>query len=260
MGEAARRETLAKLHQEHSTFEARVREVSRRFLGARYKLDPLGEGPTARIDRDPIVRFDRVDCLTFVEQVLAFAQRERFDEAVSLLQRYRYQGGEIRWRKRRHLMELQWLPQLAKAGALVDITARVGGEATRVAKRTITRRHYPGGYARFKRRMGHAAPTGDIALPYLPPKALRARIDALPPVTMLALVRKTGVLAPLFIKHVGLVLRDGKGGAPVFRHAIHVFGRVVDEPLPKYLARHARDPKTLGFHVVELRPARFAHQ
>ena len=254
LGDGGRRRTLAELHREHPTFEARVRAISHRFLGTRYQLDPLGEGAQARIDRDPIVRFDRVDCLTFVEQVLALAQRAGLDAAITLLQRYRYTDGEIRWRKRRHLMELQWLPQLTRAGALVDVTAAVGGEATRIARRTVTRRHYPGGYARFKRRMGAAVPTGDIALAYVPPTALRTRLSALPAVTLLALVRKTGRLAPLFIKHVGLVLKDGPGGALVFRHAIHIQGRVVDEPMEKYLARHAKDPKTLGFHIVELRP------
>jgi len=246
--------------QKEPALARRLDLVSQRLLGTPYRLDPLGEGPRAHIDRDPIFSLARVDCLTFVEQTLALAQRFSKDEAVKLLQRYRYEGGEIRYDRRRHLMELQWLPGLAKEGLLKDVTRAIGGEMTRVLKRKVTPRSYLGKLGRFKRFMGKRLPVGEIHLSYVPKKALARglakRTLHIGPGTIMALVRRTARWAPIVIKHVGFVMK--KGEALVFRHAIHVPGRAIDEPLARYLRVQNRDPKSLGFHFAEPLPARAA--
>ena len=45
--------------------------VSAKFLGTAYVASPLGEG-TGK-DPDPLVRYDAVDCLTFVEEAIALS-------------------------------------------------------------------------------------------------------------------------------------------------------------------------------------------
>ncbi len=49
-------------------FEARLERVIRDSVGTPYFDGPLGEGPTGIFDRDPLVDFTRVDCVTSVEQ------------------------------------------------------------------------------------------------------------------------------------------------------------------------------------------------
>src|SRR5258706_453940 len=84
---------LAELQKGKLSLVERVNRVSARFLGTRYVRDPLGEGSKAGEDPDPLVDLARVDCVTFVEQVLALAQRPTLAEGVTLLQRYRYARG-----------------------------------------------------------------------------------------------------------------------------------------------------------------------
>src|SRR5712692_3563301 len=49
----------------------RLLDVSERFLGTPYVVSPLGEGGGK--DADPLIRFDAVDCLTFVEETMAIS-------------------------------------------------------------------------------------------------------------------------------------------------------------------------------------------
>ncbi|MBN1783778.1 MAG: DUF1460 domain-containing protein [Alphaproteobacteria bacterium] len=48
-----------------------LEQHSEKFIGIRYQDSPLGEGPNALYDKDPLFRFDRFDCLTYVETVMA---------------------------------------------------------------------------------------------------------------------------------------------------------------------------------------------
>ena len=166
--------------QREPDFARRLERVSTRLLGTPYRLDPLGEGPGGTIDRDPIFNLRHLDCLTFVEHTLALAQRPRRAEVVSLLQRYRYEGGEIRYDRRRHLMELQWLPSLAKDGLLREVTREIAGEDTKVFHRKVTVRSYLGKLGRFKKRMGRRLPVGEFHLPYVPKQVLKKVLESEP--------------------------------------------------------------------------------
>src|SRR5260370_23692250 len=104
--EAAMRELSAK------PLGTRLLDVSERFLGTPYATSPLGEGQGK--DADPLIRFDAVDCLTFVEETMAisFANEPREVEPILIDLRY---AREVAFDDRNHLMEAQWLPHnLAK--------------------------------------------------------------------------------------------------------------------------------------------------
>jgi hypothetical protein len=231
----------------------RIERVSARFLGTRYVRDPLGEGKGGHWDPDPLIDLNRVDCLTFVEQVLALAQRTTLNGATSLLATYRYDGGQVSYRRRRHFMELQWLPGLVRVGLLRDLTPEVAGDAARTLVREVTRESYRGAFRRWPRRLGGSLPLGSIRLSYVPTSKAPALAGKIPPGTIMALVRRTPESWPVVVTHVGFVVRRAQ--ELVFRHAIHVAGRVIDEPLDRYIARHARDPRSLGFHLAEAIPA-----
>jgi D-alanyl-D-alanine carboxypeptidase/D-alanyl-D-alanine-endopeptidase (penicillin-binding protein 4) len=240
---------LRELQASRLSFAERIARVSERFVGTRYVRDPLGEGKGAPVDPDPLIDLGRVDCLTFVEQVLALAQRPSLEEATALLQRYRYENGRVSYERRRHFMELQWFPGLARQGLLRDITRAVGGDAVRAFERKVGERSYRGSFREWRRKLGQALPQGRIRLDYVLARAAPSRAGRIAPGTIMALLRRTPRSWPITITHVGFVVR--RGDALVFRHAIRRAGRVIDERLERYLARHARDKRSLGFHFAE---------
>ena len=65
---------LAGLADRHSDPTERLIAVSSMFLDTPYLNSPLGEGAGHPPDPDPLIRFDGVDCTTFVEQTMALAR------------------------------------------------------------------------------------------------------------------------------------------------------------------------------------------
>jgi len=81
------------------------------LLGVEYYLGPLGEGVGASIDNDPLFDLNKVDCVTFCEQVIAFALTENsFDEFLENLKKIRYKNGEISFENRNHFTSVDWIP------------------------------------------------------------------------------------------------------------------------------------------------------
>src|SRR5258707_13724837 len=80
LGEADREAAVRELSAK--PLGTRLLDVSERFLGTPYAISPLGEG-TGK-DADPLILFDAVHCLTFVEETMAisYAADPRGVEAV----------------------------------------------------------------------------------------------------------------------------------------------------------------------------------
>ena len=60
---------IQKVIQTHPTRAENIDTYSRLALGTPYALDCLGEGTEGRYDKDSLMDFSRVDCLTFCEQI-----------------------------------------------------------------------------------------------------------------------------------------------------------------------------------------------
>ena len=56
-------------------------------LGTPYARDCLGEGTEGKCDKDPLIDFTRVDCLTFCEQILALAISKDYRDTLKNLQK-----------------------------------------------------------------------------------------------------------------------------------------------------------------------------
>src|SRR5207302_5609965 len=106
---------------------ARIEKMSEGFLNTPYVVSPLGEGKGHPPDQDPMIRYDQVDCLTFVETAIAMSVAKKAVEVEPLLQRIRYES-EPAYQNRNHLMEVQWIPNNVKKGFLVDVTRKYGGD------------------------------------------------------------------------------------------------------------------------------------
>jgi len=212
----------------------RTRVASEAFLGTPYVLSPLGEG--AGVDPDPRVRFDGVDCLTFVETALALGNAGDADDALAVLDDIRYRDGSApAFENRLHLMIAQWIPDQIRKGYLEEATARFG-ETTEV------RVAYDEATWKTRRGALRALPwqpelEGAFTLPTLPLARAIAVAGELPEGLVINVVRKARPDRLNRVTHTGLVIvRDGRR---YVRHASTGRGEVIDEPIERFLGRHA---------------------
>ena len=234
----------------------RIEVFSHIYLGVPYQRGPLGEGPAGAFDTDPLISLQKVDCVTFIEQVLAMSFSRDLDSAEQVLRRIRYRDGVVRYKSRNHFAEADWLPNNIAAGFLEDITAKVAGADVRVASRTVDKAAWyeakttaslegvelqslaEGEKARLAealREAGMDVPAQPVSLPYLPMSALPKHLDALPSGAVLSLVREDQPDAPVLVSHQGLLVRHG--GETFFRHAVQDEA-VKDSPLLEYFYKY----------------------
>jgi len=234
--------------------QERLLRVSERFLGTPYLFSPLGEG--SGVDPDPPFRLDAVDCLTFVEQVLAMSLAQGDAEVPVLLERIRYASTPT-YEDRNHLMEAQWLPNNQRKGFLVDVTRRYGGEDVVRVSKTLTALTWS---SRSSMALGlprARQPRGSFPMDMIPLERALARARRAPTGTILVVLREDLPLKATRVTHLGFVVR--KGRRAWLRHArrgANGEGRVVDEDLETFLARHARYDKwkVSGVSLFQVRP------
>lgn len=226
------------------TLSRRLDEVSKSFLGTPYKLGPLGEGPKGEFDRDPLVRYDKFDCTTYVETVAALSIQPDKAKAEKLLQKIRYEGGKPTFEARRHFPETDWIPGLIKDGYLEDITKEVAGDKAKVVTKKIRKGEWfrslstaalegfdDAPLADRSRRahelqsLGDRFGSVDASLPYLPLENLPELLDKIPSGTVANLVRED--LPEKFVLVTHQVFFFDKDGRKVVRHA--AFGKQVQE-------------------------------
>jgi hypothetical protein len=207
--DALLRETSAKEPNVH----ARLQLYSAAAKGTPYALFCLGEGPTAKYDRDPLIDFSRADCVTFIEQMLALALSSDYEQMFATLVRIRYKNGEIGFTTRNHYTHADWAPN--NGWLLEDVTAELGGALCLDMTKTIDR---PG----FFRKLGvpdselQNVPAPQImTIKYIPTANLPQIKDKLQGGEIVSIVQK---MPGIFSAHTGFVFRDEYGNVLV-RHA-----------------------------------------
>lgn len=260
---------LAKIHKKHPNLPDRVAAVSERFLGTPYRLGPLGEGPTGEYDRLPLYDFRRVDCTTFVEQVMALSLEPDLDKALETLRKIRYKDGQVSYETRNHFTELDWVPHNRWAGYLKDITLDVAPDKTRTATKKVSKRDWYvhkstadvlgfGGDAEAEkeRRLGHLRELGAkyqdemAALPYVPMQNLPQLLERIPSGTLANLVRADQPDKETMVSHQILLIRKGK--TLYVRHA--AFDKQVEDvPALDYFYRYFNSSwPLLGLNLQEI--------
>lgn len=210
----------------------RIDAISELMLGLPYADGPTGEA--AAPDPDPLVRYDVFDCLTFVEEVLALSLAGDPYHAAELRNAFRYgAGAEVDYARRRHFMELQWLPG-AVADGLLRQTSREYGETIR-GDREITAETWR---AWRKTDTFHMSPSqlpaGRFDLDILPLDTAIAQADRIRPGSLIMIVRDDYEHIPLRITHLSMVL---PGSPRMIRHATRMTSsmKVRDHELRYYL-------------------------
>ncbi|MCB9674995.1 MAG: DUF1460 domain-containing protein [Alphaproteobacteria bacterium] len=230
----------------------RIDRVSESMLGHPYVNDPLGEG--RGVDRDPPVRYDAYDCLTFVEEVLALSLGGDPDHAAEVRLALRYDEGEIDYARRNHFMELQWIPHAIARGWVRDTTADYG-TPTRM-ERVVDEATWNAWRSRGKFALtDEELPKGQMQLDVLSLDDAIAAAGRVRPGTLLLTVRADRSWNPIWISHLGIVV---PGDTPTVRHATKMGeGSTRDHGLVWYLEHLKTYDKWPAVGVAMLEPVEY---
>lgn len=236
----------------------RLSRISEGFLGTPYRFSPLGEGAGATVDSDPLMSFVEADCLTFVEQAVAFAVSDKYGEAQSHLNRMRYVDGVPKYEWRNHFMTAQWLPNNERAGYFRDITGEVGGAHTVTMREDLTAPKWRQRRRDFAVALAESdVPFGNYERQMIPLAKVADVMEKIPDWSVVWFIRSELRQIPSRFAHLGFVYR--RDGQLWMRHAAKsVHHRVVDVPFPRYLASMRRQTKwpVEGIALMEVsRPA-----
>ncbi|MBX3176967.1 MAG: DUF1460 domain-containing protein [Candidatus Hydrogenedentes bacterium] len=233
---------LAALHAAHPDFLTRFKQIVADSAGTPYHDGPLGEGPGAPHDSDPLIDLTRVDCVTFVEQSAALAWGRTFPDVTDKLQHIRYAGGQIDFGARHHFLVADWIPGNPWCR---EITGALGIETATVT-RTISRAEF---FRKVKApEVGQDIPDRDVSVTYIPigqAEQLARTLD------QPALIVFIGHVDWLFALHCGVFLPEGPGAGSLY-HASSREGKVVRMDLGAYAAEQAN--RYLGMAVYAIAP------
>ncbi len=257
--------------------QVRLDLFSRLFVGLPYGAGgPLGEGETGRYDQDPLYRFDTFDCTTFVETIVSLALTSNVDQFEDMMDKIRYENGEVDYLKRNHFPSLQWIPYNVENGLLEEINDQVLARSEqKLAEAVIS---LPGWLKKIKleeikvpmasveekqfllqelRSLAANYSPVTARLMYLPINTLVANpalLKRIPHATIVNFVRPNWDLTDLIgthmnVSHQGLIFRKRDG--LFLRHA-STTGKVKDELLLDYLKKFENHPTLKGIHLMQV--------
>jgi len=217
----------------------RIDVATQSFLGLPYQNDAVGEGRAP--DLDPPARYDRFDCLTFVEEALAMVLAADPVDAPEIRDQLRYHGPPA-YAARNHFMEAQWIPGAIEAGLLVDVTDRVGHA------RTLTKLVTPEVWQNWRGRWRFASlaaadlPLGSWTIRYLDLAEASAAAPRIPAGSVVVTLRAERAWSPVVTTHVSLVVPPAEpGGELRMRHATRMGKQVVRDDRLGWYMEHLRD-------------------
>ena len=187
-------------------------EIGKFFLGTPYKVGTL---ETKRAEH-LVVNLRELDCVTFVENVVALARhvksgKKSFEGFRRLLQRVRYRQGRLQGYSSRLHYFSDWIHDNQKKGIVRDVTAEIGGRPLRKAMTfmTIHLDLYPPlkNAANLRRMKSVERAISKRSLFFIPKKALRPLEDRIHDGDLIAITTNT---EGLDVQHVGLAARVKK--------------------------------------------------
>ena len=226
----------------------RMEAISSVLLGRPYVADPMGEGQG--VDLDPVARYDAFDCLTFTEEVLALSLAGDPSHAAPIRAALRYDDGTVDYVKRRHFMELQWVPAVLRDGWLSDTTAEYGSVLH--MEKAVDDATWSGWPAR--KRFHHTdaqLPSGTMSLDVLPLETAIQMADQIRPGSIILTVREDRAGVPIWTTHVGFVVHTEQGVR--MRHATKLGSGGTKEHGLRWYLEHIRSYRwrVAGITILE---------
>jgi hypothetical protein len=230
---------LRELQTRESDFGKRLIAVARDTLGTPYANGPLGEGPDAPYDKDPLMDLKRVDCVTFIEQSIALAASRSYQDAYGLLQKIRYKDGVVAFEHRNHFMEADWV---VNNRFCRDVSAKLD-TATVDATRTIGRKKL---FDLNKApELGANVHDQVLTMTYVPCSEARKAAKRLPNPALILFIGKKDWL---FVLHCALFVREADG-RPMLYQASSTEGKVV---ATEFAEPFEKSDRYLGFTVYAI--------
>lgn len=209
-------------------------DIGRKYVGAKYVSDPLGEEKAP--DFDPLIRTDAFDCTTFVETALANGD-------VSKLNKIRYKNGDVDFLNRNHFIETDWLPN--NSDLLQDVTSNYG--KTEIRDVIIDKQNW----FKIVHGLDTDFPKQHATLRYIP----YSELNVIKPDKSLIVLfisgksEKSGKIGTdLAVVHMGFLLPDG-----TLRHASSQYGRVMDTDFYAYAMKRAKSKDNIGIMLVGIK-------
>ncbi|MBD5405959.1 DUF1460 domain-containing protein, partial [bacterium] len=232
-----------------------ITNVSSVFLGIPYFRDPLGEN--GGIDKDPIYRFDRFDCLTFVETVLALTFSKNSDDFEDIIKRIRYSNGEVDIKKRNHFINPDWIQNNSDfvKEATKDIADKINSEIS-VSKIMLDRKTW------FKKNynIDINIEEQEAVLDYITLDTLLAKEAELKKAITEPMIVNIVIYKPSFRKrygseintsHIGFIIPSEN--ELIFRHASFFKEKVVDDEFFRYLRMLKKYKMYKGINFLEIK-------
>jgi Protein of unknown function (DUF1460) len=190
--------------------ESRIDMISAHFLDRPYIAAPLRGGPG--LPETLSANLDGFDCVTYIETVLALALSNSTEEFADVLRNIRYEGGEVDWLRRNHYMT-GWVEKNEASGIVTNITEGAGTK-----KKTRLLNVVPG------------LEPAEVSFRCFPKNSL-ARARGLMRTGDLILFASTKKELDVF--HTGVLVVNGDEVS--LRHATRAAGKVIEEPLTRFL-------------------------
>jgi D-alanyl-D-alanine carboxypeptidase/D-alanyl-D-alanine-endopeptidase (penicillin-binding protein 4) len=201
----------------------RINYFSNKLKGKPYFLGPMGEGLSVYPSYKPRVNFSEMDCLTYMEHVLALAYSKNYNDFFNVLQRFRYKNGIIDYKTRNHFLIADWVVNnelfVGRGGW------EAGGEE--VFEKEIDKK-------KFFNDSSVANPK--INIMFLPKE--KAIVYADTAKFAKDTIFGTAILSELpglDAAHTGFVIGNGKKSGLIFRHASQLKGKVIEQSLSEFL-------------------------
>ena len=221
--------------------ENRLDYFSKALLNTPYLLGPMGESYIDSIDSKPLIYLDSVDCVTYIEHVLALATASHEDSVFSQLQRIRYFDGKIGYLYRKHYFVEDFLGENVFASVRI-----MEGDTTII--RELPKKDF---FASKKIKYQLDNPKTEIHyLPYTKSISFAKKVwEGESAIWGVAFV---GTSPKIDATHTGfLILENGK--KPVLRHASQLKKKVVNQNFDEYLkSRKGKLPGVVFFNFLEL--------
>jgi hypothetical protein len=198
---------------------ARIAFISRGLLGTRYRANTLIGGPNR--PEQFVVRDDAFDCVTYCETVLAASLARDYDDFERTLQTIRYANGVVRWDERNHYFA-DWCRRAIEK----NICRAVELPKTVTIDKTVN-------WDNFGRRQ--------VSMRAIPTESLLARPSQVANGDIIGFVSRR---ANLDFFHTGFVMLGPKRDV-FLRHASQSRGRVLDEPMARFVAANRVQNVTL---------------
>jgi len=201
----------------------RINYFSNKLKGKPYYLGPMGEGLSIYPSYKPRVNFSEMDCLTYIEHVLALAYAKNYNDFFNILQNIRYKNGAINYKTRNHFLVADWLVN----NGYVSGFGGWGLGLEEVFEKEIDKKKF------------FSDPSADnpkVSIMHLPKAKAIIYADTAKferdTIFGLAILSD---LPGLDAAHAGFAIGSSKKKGLMFRHASQLKGKVTEQPLSEFL-------------------------